>query len=114
MELQIIGRKGSKETRKAERWCTDRSIRYQFVDLDQRPLSVGELGKILQHVEAEQLIDTESKAYRKGGFAYLEYDPVEEILEDPQLLKSPILRSDHGVAVGFDEKVAARIIEGKQ
>lgn len=114
MELQIIGRKGSSQTRKAERWCRERSIRYQFVDLDQRSLSVGELGRILQHVQAQELIDTESKAYRKGGFAYLDYDPVEEILENPQLLKTPILRSDHGVAVGFDEKVAVTIIEGRQ
>lgn len=104
MELQIIGTKKCKDTRKAERFFRDRGISYQLVDLASRSLSEGELASIAAKIDPKDLIDTESKQYRKRGFAYMEYDPLEEIAEDPALLRTPVVRSDSGVTVGDQEE----------
>lgn len=101
--LQVVGRKGCQEARKVLRWLKERSLEHQFVDLDQRALSPGELESVLRSVSAEDLVDTSSKSYRKRGLAHMVYDPVEELAEDPSLMKTPILRNKGKAALGFDE-----------
>lgn len=100
--LQIIGIKSSNESRKALRFCKERSIAHQFVDLKERPLSKGEWVKIFSAVEPLSLIDTESSYYKKEGYSFREFDPIEELMLNPQLLKLPLLVRKHKVAVGFD------------
>ncbi len=104
MVLQIIGTKKSSETRKAVRFCKERSIPYQMIDLEERELSPGELSHILQYHDAEALIDTASKFYKKQGYAYLDYDAVEEIMEHPELMVTPVIRMDRHVLLGFDSQ----------
>ncbi len=103
MILQIIGRKNCKETRRAERFFKERDITYQFRDLREKGVSSGELQSICRKVPAEELIDTEGKAYSSGGYKYLEFDAFEELLEKQELMKTPILRYEQSVFVGRDE-----------
>jgi arsenate reductase-like glutaredoxin family protein len=100
--LQIIGTKQCKETRKAIRFCKERSIAYQYVDLKQRSLSPGEWDRILSKVEPRALIDEQSSYYSKEGYAWREFDAQEELIGHPQLLKTPVLRDKSHVAVGYD------------
>ena len=101
MNIQIIGTKSCQDTRKAERFFKERRIPIQFRDLKEKGLSQGELNRITQKYDADNLIDTESKAYRKKQMEYMVYDAEEEILEDPLLLKTPIVRNGkHKVVVG--------------
>lgn len=100
--LQIIGTKKCKDTAKAIRACKERKIDFQFVNLDEKELSEGEWNNIFQHYDGDSLIDTNSKLYKKKGFQYMEYDAVEELKENPSLLKTPILRSKKRVNCGFD------------
>ncbi|MDR1931733.1 MAG: glutaredoxin [Spirochaetales bacterium] len=103
--MQIYGARKCAITKKAERFFRDRGIAYHFVDLTQRALSKGELENIRRGLEAgESLIDTESAAYKKRGMAYMVYDEAEELLADPLLLRTPVLREGVRVIVGDDEK----------
>ena len=111
MELQIMGRKNCRETRRVERYFKERGIDFQFRDLIDKGLSSGELDNICRDHSPGDLIDTEGKAYSKGGYSYLEYDPAEEILEHPDLLITPIVRWKHLVSVGRDEDAWSRIAE---
>jgi len=111
MELQIIGRKSCNETRRAERFFKERDIPYQFKDLKEQDVSEGELKNICSQVDPAELIDQDSKAYKKGGYAYLEYDPFEELLENQGLLKTPIVRYKKKVAVGRDEQQWKQLAE---
>jgi len=95
--LQIIGTKKSVLTKKALRYCKERSIEHQFVDLLQRELSDGEWTKIFSQISSDDLIDTESTLYKKEGYAYREYDPQEEVIEHPQLLAIPLLKQKNKV-----------------
>jgi arsenate reductase-like glutaredoxin family protein len=100
--VQIIGTKKCKETSKALRTCKERSIPFQFVDLSQRDLSQGEWDSIFSSAAEESLLDTASPYYSKNGYSYREFSIREELVEHPQLLKTPLLRSKGKVCVGFN------------
>lgn len=101
MNIQIIGTKKSNNTKKAIRFFKERNINFHFMDLNERKISEGELSNILARISVDDLLDTESTSYRKRGFAYMEYDPVEEILEDNNLMKTPVVRNGKEVTVGY-------------
>jgi len=106
--MQIYGTRKCKITKKAERFFRDRSIKYHFVDLAEHRLSQGELDNIRAASSrgvpaAESLIDTESPAFKKRGMAYMDYDEAEEILADPLLLRTPLVREGSRVIVGDNE-----------
>ena len=101
MAIQIIGTKKCRDTQKTERYFKERGWDYYFVDLKQRSLSTGELSSIVKAIGADELIDPESKIYKKKGMAYMEFDPVEEIEENPGLMKTPVVRSGHKAVLGF-------------
>lgn len=102
--LQLFGRKKDRETQRADRWLKERRVEFSFVDLDQKPLSPGELDSIARAAGGyEPLVDTEGAEYRKGGWAHRSFDPREELLEHPGLLRTPVLRLAPRAVVGFDE-----------
>jgi arsenate reductase-like glutaredoxin family protein len=103
--VQIIGIRNSQDTRKADRFFRERGIRPHFVDLKERPLSSGELQNICRHIDPEQLLDRSSKAFVKAGLAYMVYDPMEEALKNPQILRTPIVRFGREVTVGLEPEI---------
>ena len=107
---QIIGTKRSNGFRRCERYCRERRIEYQSRDPIGTPLCENELEKIASSVGgAEQLIDEESPRFSKLGLAYMEYDTMEELMEHPELLKTPIVRTDVGVAINPDPSELDRL-----
>ena len=101
--LQIIGTKKCPGTRKALRFCKERTIEHQFVDLDERKLSLGEWEQVFRVVDAGDLVDTESAYYKKEGYFWREYTASQELQDHPQLLKTPLVRCRGKVVVGFNE-----------
>ena len=109
---QLIGTKKSKGFRAVERFCKERRLTVQTRDPDDKPLTRRELETIAAGVGgAEALVDTESKRFKERGLAWMDYDPLEEIVEDPALLRRPILRTDRGVAVDPDSATLASLLE---
>lgn len=100
--MQIIGTKKCRETRKALRFCAERSIPHQFVDLNQRKLTEGEWRKVIGAIDVETLIDKESAYYRDEGYFWRDFDPAEELRIHPQLLRTPLLAQGNHVAAGCD------------
>ena len=105
MNIQIISTKKSNNTKKAIRFFKERNIKFHFMDLNERKISEGELSNILNRISVEDLLDTESPSYKKRGFAYMEYDAIEEILEDNSLMKTPVVRNGKEVTVGNNTEV---------
>jgi arsenate reductase len=107
--LQIFGTKKCSETRKAERWFKERRISFQPIDLAQKGPSPGELRKIASAVGGvEKLIDRESKRYLERGLKYAAPTGprIEQaLLEDPLLLRTPIVRAGDRASVGFVPEV---------
>ncbi len=112
--LQLFGRKKDRETQRAERWLKERRIDFHFIDLDQKPLSPAELDSIARSTGGHQtLIDKASAEYKNGGWAHRSFDPRDELLDHPELLKTPILRRTPEAALGFDEAVWKSLLGAK-
>lgn len=102
--LQIIGTKKNRDVQKAIRYCKESRVEFQFVDLCERDLSKREWESIFAAVSnAEELIDSTSQYYKKEGYSYRDYDPVEELIMHPELMRLPILRNGNKVSVGFSD-----------
>jgi arsenate reductase len=105
MNIQIFGSKKSSDTKKAERWFKERGLKFHSVSLDEKGFSKGELQAIVAKIDIHEMIDENSKAYQKGNYAYLEFDPFEEILENPGLVKMPIIRYGKEASLGFAPEI---------
>ena len=101
MNIQIIGTKKCKDTRKAHRFFQDRGIKFHTLDLKEKGLSKGELKSILSKVSVEDLVNTEAPLYKKK-FAYMDFDAEEELLESPELIRTPVVRSEGRVTIGYE------------
>jgi arsenate reductase-like glutaredoxin family protein len=100
INIQIIGTPKCKNTNKAIRFFKERGIKAHFVDLRERPLSQGELENIKRTIPEDELLDRESKEYVKSGLEYMIFDISEKLLENPLLLRTPIVRNGKNVTVG--------------
>ncbi|MCA2005570.1 MAG: ArsC family transcriptional regulator [Ignavibacterium sp.] len=105
MNIQIIGTRKCKETQKAERFFKERRIAFHIRDLTEKGLTKGELENICRVIPIDELIDKESKQYKERGMQYMKFDIEEELLSDPLLLKTPIVRNERLVTVGYKPEV---------
>jgi arsenate reductase (glutaredoxin) len=101
LNIQIFGTLKCSETRKAQRYFKERRIPFQFVDLSEKSLSKGELASVKAAIGMEHLIDREGKAYARTNLKYLTHDAEEEVLKNPLLLKTPIVRNGVKATVGY-------------
>jgi arsenate reductase (glutaredoxin) len=101
MNIQIFGKLKCQDTKKAQRFFKERRIPFQFVDLTQKGLSKGELNSIKAAVGIDNLIDRDGKAYAERNLKYLIHDVEEELLKDPMLLRTPIVRNGREATVGY-------------
>lgn len=65
MNIQVFGVKKCFDTKKAERYFKERKIKYQFIDLNIKGLSKGELQSIKSAVGLNELINKDSREYKK-------------------------------------------------
>lgn len=101
MNIQIIGTKKCKETQKAERYFKERRIPFHFRDLTEKGLAKGELDNISRIIPVDDLIDKEGKRFKDRGMQFMVFDIEEELLSDPLLLKTPIVRNERLVTIGY-------------
>jgi arsenate reductase (glutaredoxin) len=112
MQVQILGTKKSNNTKKAIRFFSERQVQYHFRDLSEKALSPGELDNVCRSVDVEDLLDTESSRYKKRGMEYMDFDLREELLEDPLLIKGPIVRFGKIATVGHQPETWSEWLKG--
>jgi arsenate reductase len=107
--VQIFGTKKCAETRKTERWWKERGVRVQLIDLKDKGMSPGEMKSVAQRVGGVvALVDKDSPRYREKGLHVSSYAGamLEKILlEDPLLLRTPIVRCGSNATVGYAPEV---------
>ena len=108
MNIQIFGTKKCNDTKKAERFFKERGIKYQFIDMKEKGMSKGELTAVAQaNGGIENLIDQNTKD--KDTLALIKYlsdeDKVDKILENQQVLKTPIVRNGKQSTLGYQPDV---------
>lgn len=107
MNIQIFGTKKCFDTKKAERYFKERKIKFQFIDLNEKSLSKGELLSVKTAVGLENLINKESKEYTKANMDKIRTASVREeiLLKTPKLYKTPIVRNGKSATVGYNPEV---------
>ena len=103
MEVQVFGTRKCTATRSARRFFAERRVRTQFVDLNVRPASRGELQRFARRFGVEALLDREGKRFAERGLRaalYGEEAWLERLSEDPLLLRTPLVRWQQHVTIG--------------
>ena len=105
LTVQIFGTKKCQDTRKTERFFKERGVKIHAVDLAQKGMSAGELRNVAARVGGmEALIDREGARYTAKGLKYAAPTGprIEQILvDDPLLLRTPIVRAGARATVGY-------------
>jgi len=107
MEIQVFGVRKSSDTRKALRFFSERRIKTHFVDLNERAASAGELKRFAQKFGIGALIDSESARFQDLGLRHARMSDetwLLKLVDEPLLLKVPLVRNGHQLTIGLDEK----------
>ncbi|MFA7287584.1 MAG: ArsC/Spx/MgsR family protein [Melioribacteraceae bacterium] len=105
MNIQIFGTVKCFDTKKSERYFKERKISYHFRNLAEKGISPGELDSIKRVFPVEELIDTEGKRYRERNLKFMTHDIETELLNDPLLFKTPIVRNGKEVTLGYQPDI---------
>jgi arsenate reductase-like glutaredoxin family protein len=106
MEVQIFGTRKSPETRKALRFFAERRIRIHFVDLQERSASLGELRRFVQKFGIAALVDRDSRRFADLGLGAANLSEerwLERLIEEPLLLRMPLVRRQQQLTIGDAE-----------
>ncbi|SFR80639.1 arsenate reductase family protein [Anaeromicropila populeti] len=114
MNIQIFGRSKCFDTKKAERYFKERGIKYQYINLAEKTMSKGEFQSVKQALGGYQnMINSKSKD--KDTVALLQYlaeeDREEKLMENQQVLITPIVRNGKLATAGFCPEVWKNWIE---
>lgn len=106
--IQIFGTKKCNDTKKAERFFKERGIKYQFVDMKEKGMSKGEFNSVASvNGGMENMINQNHKD--KDLLALIQYiaqeDKLEKILENPQVIKTPVVRNGKLSTIGYQPDV---------
>lgn len=104
MNIQIFGKSKCFDTKKAERYFKERGIKYQYIDMKEKGMSKGELNTVCQAAGGlDKLLD--DKCRDKDALALIRYiaeeDRMEKLLENQQVIKTPIVRKGKKATIGY-------------
>ena len=107
MNIQLFGTKKCNDTKKAERFFKERRIQYQFIDLKEKALSKGELQSVKKAIGLENLINKNSKDYKKLNMDKIRGAEIREdmLLKNPSLYVTPIVRNGKEATVGNQPEI---------
>ena len=108
MNIQIFGTKKCNDTKKAERYFKERGIKYQFVDLKEKGMSKGEFTSVAEkNGGVDNMLNPDAKD--KDALALIkniaDEDKLITILENQQVIKTPIVRNGRQSTLGYQPEV---------
>ncbi len=108
MNIQIFGTKKCNDTKKAERFFKERGVKVQFIDMKEKGMSKGEFTSVVSaNGGIENMLDPECRD--KDTLALIKYlseeDKLQKILENPQVIKTPVVRNGKQSTIGYRPEV---------
>lgn len=101
MNIQIFGRNKCFETKKAERYFKERRIKYQYIDMNRYGISEGELKSVAQKVGIDNLANEKDENYQLFRYLANSTDKFYKLLDNQNLIKTPIIRNGKDAVIGF-------------
>jgi arsenate reductase-like glutaredoxin family protein len=116
VEVQIFGVRNHADVRKALRFFAERRVKTHFVDFKVRGPALGELRRFAAR-GASSLVDRTSRRFNELGLGPALYGDarwLELLVEEPLLLKLPLVRFGAKTTVGLDDMTWSRwVTEGR-
>ena len=108
MNIQIFGTRKCNDTKKAERFFKERGIKYQFIDMKENGMSKGEFTSVAQaNGGIDSMLDPKCKD--RDTLSLIKYiaeeDKLEKILENPQVIITPVVRNGKQSTLGYQPDV---------
>lgn len=108
MNIQIFGTVKCFDTKKAQRYFKERGVKFQFINLKEKGLSKGEFSSVKQAVGGlSNMINEQCKD--QDALALIKYiaeaSKEEKILENQQILLTPIVRNGRLATIGYKPEV---------
>ena len=111
--LTVYGIKSCDTCRKARKFFTENDVEFKFHDVRDDGLGIQMLERWSERISWTKLLNKQSLTWRKvpevDRANISKDDAMALIIENPTLLKRPVLESDNFIAVGFAEKKFAEV-----
>ncbi len=111
--IAIFGIKSCDTVRKARKFLDTNDTTYQYHDFRQDGLDTNTLKKWVQQIGYEKLLNTRSTSWRQLNDDQKkdvsESSAIDLMLENPTLIKRPVLEMDDTLLVGFKESEYQRL-----
>lgn len=108
MNIQIFGTKKCNDTKKAERFFKERGIKFQFIDMKEKGMSKGEFNSVAS-VNGGLFAMLDENCKDQDTFMLIKYladeDKLDKILENPQVIKTPVVRNGKQSTIGYQPEV---------
>lgn len=115
MNIQIFGTNKDFDTKKAQRYFKERSIRFQYIDMNDKCMAKGEFISVMNAVGLQSMINYKSKD--KTNLSLLDYlsdeAKIDKLLELQHLIATPIVRNGKKASVGYTPEVYKKWEEEK-
>ena len=107
MNIQLYISKQNFDVQKAERYFKERRIKVQVMDLKKHKLGERELQVFARGIGMEALLDKEDKkvASHPASYNSIESHLMNYFIENPWLLRAPIVRNGSKVTIGYQPDV---------
>ena len=108
MNIQIFGTKKCFDTKKAMRYFKERNIPFQFIDMKEKGMSKGEYTKVKQAAGGlNALLDPKCRDQDTLALVrcLTDAEKDEKVLENQQILKTPIVRNGPKATVGYQPDI---------
>jgi len=102
----IYGIANCDTVKKARRWLDDHLVKHQFHDFRRDGLTAAQLKNWFTKVELEVLLNKRSRTWRELDESHksnvTRTKAIKLMLDQPSLIKRPVLVMDNQIIVGFD------------
>lgn len=108
MNIQIFGTSKSFDTKKAQRWFSERRIKVQYIDLQEKPMSRGEFNSVKTAVGGCEKMADENCRNKDLLMLYRYLTPEakeEKLFMEQVLLKTPVVRNGRQATIGYAPEI---------
>lgn len=116
--IQIFGTSKCKATKAAERFFAERGVKVQRIDLAAKGMAKGELERVAKAVGGvAAMLDREGARAKAKGLHLLAVDAdrlKQLLLDDPLLLRTPVVARGPLAALGQDDATWKRLAEAEK
>jgi arsenate reductase len=110
-EITVYGIRNCDTVKKACKYLSAHNANYQLIDFRKNPLSVDTIETWIEAIGWESLVNKRSTTYRSLSDLQKNNITIELLIDQPTLIRRPVLVSGEAVVVGFKEEQYSQFVD---